>query len=65
MAQYTLNGKPGGPQSRCARSELLKKVLATIETQFLGRPARSLVTIPTRISRFFNITANTKPTRNF
>jgi hypothetical protein len=53
--RYPLCRKLGGPQSRYERYGEDKNLfpLQGIETQFLGRPGRSLVTIPNKFSRLF------------
>jgi len=52
MVQYTLNGRPGGPQSWAThfRHENNFLPLLGIEPQFLSSTAYSLDTIPTSLS---------------
>jgi hypothetical protein len=55
--QYSLHRRLGGPQSRsgCHGEEKNLLPLPGIEPQFLCRPAHSVVTIPTELSRLPNL----------
>jgi hypothetical protein len=54
---YPFNRRLGGPQSRSERSAEGQNLLflTAIETWFLGRTARSLVTIMTELPRFLTL----------
>jgi hypothetical protein len=59
--QYPLDRRLGEPQSRCAGLGRRDKSLPlqVIKTWFFGRPARSLITIPTELSWLRAIKHNT------